>query len=80
MKIGKMVLNIKKNGFFAISIKQELIEQNDLRLLTHLRTTTNATRLLSQLRFEILELVLEDYFARTFLRRRKRTIYDCNIP
>ena len=31
----------------------------DLRLLTHLCPTTNVTRLLSQLRFEILELVLE---------------------
>ena len=31
----------------------------DLRLLTHLRPTINATRLLSHLRFGVLELVLE---------------------
>ena len=39
----------------------------------------NATRLLSQLRFEILELVLENCFARMFLRMRKSIIYDSNV-
>ena len=37
------------------------------------------TRPLSQLRFKILELVLEYCFARMFLRRRKSTIYDSNV-
>ena len=51
---------------------------NDLRLSTHPRPTTNATRLLSQLRFEILELVLKYSFSRTFLKEEKK--YHLTIP
>ena len=47
----------------------------DLRLLTHLRPTINATRLLSELRFKILELVLEFCYSligqRVFKKEKK---------